>query len=309
MSFGDESGKTDVVSPAIRKTNYWSQPLFTQDQSVVAMRRAWLRRAAALLAAVATGRALPAVINGPALLDNEAGAVRFLPAGGVFCAGAVPLPGHEIVHALLREWTPLDEAWARIDAYLKGIGRPVQALCGMELRIPGQLSLAGFRAFNAPYIEQLRKRDLLVGNYAAVCRTNVAPADHPPAVPMLHAFSYTIPSAGARATFCISGTADLDPRGNPVAPGDISASGMRQRLQHCVATIGERLDQLELSWDAVTHVDLCMATNNPAATHALDVLPPAARRHLRRYDARPPIVGTEVELECRAAARELTVEL
>jgi hypothetical protein len=273
-------------------------------------RRRFLVRAGALAAsAVVTGAASAARINPPALLDNSAGGYRVLPAGQVFCGGVLPNPGHEIVHALFNPWVPLDDAWGLIERHLKSIDRPVQALCGMELRIPQQLTVDGFRAFNAPYIEALRKRDLLLGNYSAVCRTNVAPARDVPSVPSVHAFSYCATSAYAGTTFCVSGTADIDARGKIVAEGDVSPVGMRTRVQHCVDVITERLAMIELDWSAATHVDLCVVQDIPGLMESVVVpgLQGATARGVRVHVARPPIIGSEVELECRGVRQELVL--
>lgn len=277
-----------------------------------ASRRRFIGGSAALaLALAARGAAAQTtpIINAPALLENEAGGYRVLPAGQVFCGGVIPVAGHEIVHALFKPWVPLQAAWAVIERHLQRSGRPIQALCGMELRIPEQLSMQGFRAFNAPYVEELVKRDLFVLNYSAVCRTNVAPVADPPTEAMVHAFSYCAPANHGLKTFCVSGTADIDARGNIVADGDVSPAGMRKRLQHCVDAIGERLAQLDLTWSDATHVDLCVARDIDDLLGALVVpaLQGAAAHGVRVHHARPPIVGTEVELECRGVQREIVV--
>jgi hypothetical protein len=276
-------------------------------------RRIFLQRAAALTAAGALCPSVRAadkpIINPPALLDSEAGGYRVLPAGQVFCGGVIPVDGFEVVHALFTPWVPLKDAWSRIEQYLKSVGRPVQALCGMELRIPAQLTLEGFRAFNQPYVQQLRNWDLVIGNYSAVCRTNVAPALEPPKEPSVHAFSFTAPTQLKSTTFCISGTADIDSRGRIVAEGDVSLAGMRQRLQHCLDTITERLAELGVGWDATTHVDLCCARELGNLMEAVVVpgVQGAAAHGIRLHHARPPILGAEVELECRAVRREITL--
>jgi hypothetical protein len=265
--------------------------------------------ALALAATSALRSALAQRVNPPALLDNEAGAYRVLPAGQVFCGGVLPLPRHEILHALLSPWLPLEDAWPFIERYLKAQGRPVQALCGMELRIPQQLSLEGFRAFNVPYVEQLQRWNLLLGNYSAVCRTNVTPARDVPARPSVHAFSYCAPADVRDTTFCVSGTADIDAGGKIVAEGDVSPVGMRQRLQHCVDVITGRLAEMELGWSAATHIDLCVVQDIPGLMDSVVVpgLKGAAARGVRVHFARPPIIGTEVELECRGVRRELVL--
>jgi hypothetical protein len=248
-------------------------------------------------------------INPPALLENREGGYQILPAGGVFSGGVTPLPGHEVVHVLLHPWTPLKEAWGFIEAYLKGLGRPVQALCGMELRIPEQLTFDDFRAFNRPYVEQLTKWSLVLGPYSAVCRTNVVPAADAPTQAVVHAFSYCVPSEYTGTTFCISGTADIDARGQIVAAGDVSPAGMKLRLQHCVDVLTERLAMLELAWSQATHIDLCVVQDTPGLMAAVVIpgLQGAASRGIRVHFARPPIIGSEVELECRSCRRELTL--
>ena len=278
--------------------------------STSAARRRFLIGSAAFAAStLVLSRGYAARINPPALLDNEAGGYRVLPAGQVFCGGVIPMPGREIVHAMIRPFMPLNDTWGFIEAYLKALGLPIRALCGMELRIPQQLTLDGFRAFNAPYAEQLRKWDLILGNYSAVCRTNVVPALDPPKEPSVHAFSYCAPSSSTGTTFCVSGTADIDVRGKIVAEGDVSPAGMRKRLEHCIEVTTERLAMLELDWSAATHIDLCVVRDIPGLMEAVVVpgLQGAAARGVRVHFARPPIIGAEVELECRGVRRELVL--
>lgn len=248
-------------------------------------------------------------INPPALFENPAGGYRVLPNGTVFSGATMAMEGHEIVHALIKPWMPLKDAWGFIEAHLKSLGRPVKALCGMELRIPKQLTFDGFKAFNQPYVEQLQKWDLLIGRYSAVCRTNVAPAVGAPAEPSVHAFSYCVPSTAQGLTFCVSGAADLDGRGRPVAEGDVSAAGMKRRLLHVVETITGRLAEIALDWSAVTHTDLCVVRDIPGLWESVVApgLDPAVRHGVRVHLARPPIVGAEVELECRGVRHEITV--
>lgn len=281
----------------------------TDQRSLAARRRFLLGSSALAASALSAMRARAARINPPALLDNEAGGYVVLPAGGVFCAGVLPMPDREIVHALVKPFIPLQDAWPFIEAYLKSQGLPVQALCGMELRIPQQLTFEGFRAFNAPYAEQLRKWNLILGNYSAVCRTNVVPALDTPKVPSVHAFSYCAPANGAGTTFCVSGTADIDARGKIVADGDVSPAGMRKRIEHCFEVISERLAMIELDWSAATHIDLCVVRDIPGLMEAVVVpgLQGAAARGVRVHFARPPIIGAEVELECRGVRRELVL--
>lgn len=270
-----------------------------------------LARRRFLEAAAAAGVAAvvpPAVRAQSDFISNTAGGYRFLPAGPVFNSGAVPLTGHEIVHVLFNPWVPLDRAWQVIEATLKDAGRPREALCGMELRIPRQLTFDGFRSFNAPYIEQLRQWNLVFGEYSAVSRTNVAPA-FPPSVPSVHAFSYAAKSQARATTFCVSGTADIDPNGKIIAQGDLSPEGMRQKLQYVIGVITDRLGRLGLSWEDATHTDLCLAHDigDLLETLVMPGLQGAGSRGLRMHLARPPIIDAEIELETRGVRRELVI--
>jgi len=279
--------------------------------SVSRSRRRFLAASAALALspAVLARAADRPIINAPALLDNLAGGYRVLPAGSVFCGGAIALPGHEIVHALCSRWLPLTEAWATIEGHLKGNSLPVQALCGMELRLPEQLSIEAFRAFNRPYMEQLMQWQLLLGRYSAVCRTNVVPVRNAPKEPSVHAFSYCMPSDYQGTTFCVSGSADIDSRGRIIAEGDVTPNCMKLRVQRCLGATTERLAMLELQWADATHIDLCSGQDLPGLMDSVLVpgLGSAAARGIRFHYARPPIIGTEVELECRGCRREIVV--
>ncbi|MGH6640858.1 MAG: 2-amino-5-chloromuconate deaminase CnbZ, partial [Polaromonas sp.] len=99
------------------------------------------------------------------LIENSAGNYKILPSGAAYCAGIVPDPGYEVVRVELRPWLPLEQAYAFIESHLKNTGRPVQAFCGIELRVPEPLSFDKWSSFNVPYLDQLRKWGLLYGDY------------------------------------------------------------------------------------------------------------------------------------------------
>jgi hypothetical protein len=273
-------------------------------------RRTFLQRAMALAAAgpwLTTAHA--ARVNPPALFAVEAGHFRFVPAGQVFCSGVLPDAGFEIIHAILRPRLALAEGYTFVEQYLKKLGLPIQALCGMELRVPAAMTFEAFRNFNAPYVAQLDKWGLIDGNYSAVCRTNVAPALDAPREAALHAFSYVAPASGNASTFLVSGTADIDQRGKVLAAGDTSLSGMRDKLKFVIDIITTRLAEMEHEWADVTVVDLYAVADisDLWASSILPALGTAAQTGVRLHHARPPIVGSEVELEARAVVQELTL--
>jgi len=183
----------------------------------------------------------------------------------------------------------------------------MRALCGMELRLPRQLSMDEFRAFNQPYVQRLIQWGLLVDGRNPVSRTNVAPALEPPESPSLHGFSYTMPTTSAGTTFVMSGITELGPAGRPIAAGDTSAAGMREKVSFVIGAVTNRLRELGLTFRDATQVEFYAAEN--VETVLSQLLLPAieepARRGLRWHFGRPPVAGVEVELEARAAAREI----
>ena len=245
----------------------------------------------------------------PFLIDNKAGAFKIAPGGSVYCAGVVPHEGFEVVRALLRPWVPLDRAYAFIEKYLKGVGRPVQAFCGIELRVPAPLTFDQWSSFNVPYLKQLREWGLIFGDQSGVCRSNIALALKAPDATSVCAFSYTVPTSETIPTFFLSGTADIDASGKIIAAGDTSAEAMQKRARFTIDTVGATLGKLEVSWEDTTQIALFHVADIPNLWDPplLGRIGNAVRRGVLVYHARPPLVGAEVELEARAVRQELIV--
>lgn len=268
-------------------------------------RRAALRWTLATLIATFGG---PASAQSPAaLIDQPVGGLRFAPGGPVFAAGAVAAEGHGLVHAILDPWLPLVEGYAFVETHLRAIGRPMQALCGMELRLPRQLSRDEFDAFNQPYVQRLVEWGLLVEGRNPVSRTNVAPAIDAPEQPMLHGFTYAAPSLGSRGDFVMAGMTETGPGGRIIAAGDASPEGLREKVRFVIEAVSRRLAGLGRSYAEASHVEFYTARS--AETLVTELLIPAidaaGRRGLRWHLGRPPVIGLEVELEVRRVAREL----
>lgn len=266
-------------------------------------RRQLLRAGLACAAATAT----PSVLAQSAgLIEQPEGGFRFLPGSQVFAGGAVAREGYEVVHAVLRPWLPLEQGYALIERHLGVLGRPLRALCGMELRLPRQLSMEEFRTFNQPYVQRLIEWGLLVDGRNPVSRTNVAPAVEPPEVPSLHGFSYTVRSGAPIPTFVMSGITEIGP-GGPVAAGDTSLAGMREKMAFVIRAVTNRLGELGLTFRDASQVEVYLAEASDSVLS--QVLIPAieepARRGVRWHFGRPPITGVEVELEARGVLREI----
>lgn len=245
----------------------------------------------------------------PALIDQPAGGLRFAPGGQVFATGAVAAEGHGLVHAVLDPWLPLDEGYALVEAHLRALGRPMQALCGMELRLPRQLTREEFDAFNQPYVQRLIEWGLFAQGRNPVSRTNVAPAMDPPEQPMLHAFTYSLPGLDGARDFVMAGTTETGPGGRIIAAGDTSAAGLREKVRYLIDAVSRRLDGLGRHYGDASHIDFYSAL--PAEGLVTDLLIPAidaaGRRGLRWHFGRPPVTGLEVELEARRVSREILV--
>ncbi len=242
------------------------------------------------------------------LVSHPDGGFRFLPGSPVFASGAVAEPGFAIVHALLSRWLPLEQGYELVERHLQTLGRPLQALCGMQLRLPRQLSIEEFIAFNAPYIARLERWDVVQDKANPVSRTNVSPAAEAPGEASLHAFTYTIPYSGSARTFTMSGMTERGSGGSIVAQGDDSPDGMQRKLAHVLGAVGDRVAELGFGWRDATHVELYSGVEIPGALAALAARASGALpRGVRWYYGRPPVTGLEVELEARAVLREEVV--
>lgn len=246
------------------------------------------------------------------LAENISGNYSFIRGIGPFSSGVIARPGFEIVHAAFRPFVPLEQGYALVDRHLKGLTRPLAAVCGMHLRIPRALSREGFDEFNRPYIERLRSWGLEVDGANPVARTNVAPEASPIAEPMLAGFFYTVPSAASTATFVVSGVPEIASRQGGVqivARGDTSAEGMRQKAQCVMEIIGARMAEMRVKWDDATAINLY--TVHDAYPLIREVVLPAIGRaaHIgvTWHFSRPPVTGLELEIDVHAVRQEIVL--
>ena len=72
------------------------------------------------------------------VIDFPSGQFRFVRGVAPYSAVVAPLVGFEIERARFANLEPLEAGFARIEAHLKQLGRPLTALCGCELRSPAQ---------------------------------------------------------------------------------------------------------------------------------------------------------------------------
>ncbi len=249
----------------------------------------------------------------PVLVINKQGNFRFLRGIAPYSSGAIADPGFEVVHATLPPPPPFRQGFEIVDRHLKEKGRPLHALCGIELRSPRPFAFGGFNDFNQQYIELLKVRNLLLDGLNPVARTNVAPEVRPPSEVLLYGFSYTAPSAAAQPTFVIAGAGELtgerlDAR-DIVRRGDVSPGGLRAKALHVLGLMDERLAGVGAEWRHVTAVEVYTVHSISELMRDL-LLPhvgPAAIHGIRWHFARPPIEEIEFEMDVRGCLHELVL--
>jgi enamine deaminase RidA (YjgF/YER057c/UK114 family) len=236
-----------------------------------------------------------------ALMTQAEGGYAFLPTSpqAPFSGGAVALPGHEIVRATLHTLLPWRDAFALIERYLQGLGRPRAALCAVELRCSAPYSREAFGAFNTQYRALLDSWGIIVDGLCPAARSNVAPAILPPAEQSLYAFHYTVPKAGAgsASTFFLSGAAERP----DLRVGETSEAALHEKAADVLGNLEGRLAQVPASWDHVTNVTVYTPHVVQAIFEAriLQSVGNAARNGLHWFLSRPPVQGLEIEIDAR----------
>jgi hypothetical protein len=247
------------------------------------------------------------------LVENKRGNYAFLKGIAPYSAGVVAEAGCEVVHVRFERYIPLRAGFDAVEQHLKRAGRPLQAMCGMELRSPKPFTFAGFHQFNAGYIDVLKKWDVLLDGMNPVARTNIAPAVDPPEEPSLYGFSYTVPSKASRKTFVVAGAGELpegslDPH-DVIRRGESNAAAIREKAHFVMGLMEGRLRGLGVEWNDVTVSEIY-------TVH--DIRPFVEEELLRRMEkggahgltwhySRPPIESIEYEMDLRGCVTEFVI--
>lgn len=238
-------------------------------------------------------------------INNPAGGFRFMVGGIPYSQGVCALAGFEIVRATLQRPIAYAQGFELIDGHLQGLGRPVAALCAIELRSPEPWTSEGFAAFNAVYRKQIDARGLPVGEHNPVARTNVAPALDPPTEPLLYAFSYTIPTTSSAGTFVISGAGDRSESGG-IREGESSDDALREKADYVVGAVLKRLAGVEGKVEDITAIGV-YSVFSPLAQVA-SILRPLGTAGIHAFHwcySYPPVKGLDFELDVRSINQEL----
>jgi hypothetical protein len=246
------------------------------------------------------------------LLENPKGNYKFVSGRGVpFSSGAIAEPGFAIVHASFNPLVRLSDGYGAIERHLHAVGRPLNAVCGIELRIPAALTPQEFEQFNRAYLERIAAWDVLIDRLNPIARTNVAPAVPALAEPSLYGFYYTVPASGdSRPAFVLAGSPEMaardDGRREIVAAGDVSSDALRRKTVCVLDNLNKLLSEMELGWSDASVVNLYTVHDlQPLfATEIIPAIGTAAYRGIRWHYSRPPVIGLELEIDSCAAHQE-----
>ena len=250
------------------------------------------------------------------LKRNPAGNYNYLTGIAPYSSGAVADMGYEVRHAQIFGQKPIDEALKTVASFLSNEGRPMQALCAIELRIPEPLSFSGFANFNVQYRNLIEQYDLLLGTDNPIARTNIAPAVGELSHPSMYAFSYTVESEVTVPTFVVAGAGDLRdqselaPEGI-ILPGRTDQAAMRSKAATVMSIMQERLMGLGVSWTDVTDINVYTAQSlaNYLVDSILDPATPAGRYGIRWHYSHPPIQGLAFEMNVRGVQNTIALRL
>jgi hypothetical protein len=219
--------------------------------------------------------------------------------------GVVAVDGMAIDQAVFASPMPLGDGFMAIEDHLKERGRPLDALCGVELRLPAALTLDGFVSFNDRYLAQLDRWGLVAGNAVPLARTNVSPYSAAPLEPAVLAFSFTEPDARSARDLVVSGIAELPigagfPEGI-VRRGETDDASIRAKLDCVVEAVKAHIAALGTEWLPSDEVNL-YSRHASAAVLADAVLAEAGLspvHGLRWHRASPPVKELELEIDVR----------
>ncbi len=249
-------------------------------------------------------------------IDLPDGGYAYVPGVFQYSAGVRALPGFRIERVRFTRLVPLGDGFTRIAALLRAAGRPLTAFCACELRSPAPFTEAGFRAFNQDYTGVLREWGLLENGANPVARSNVCPEIDPPAEPSFHAFCYAVPDAAsggeAAPSWAVAGSGEVPEgqanyRDHIVALGDTSVDGMRAKARFVLGEMERRLGLVGGGWASVTDVQVYTVFDIHPFLADEVVRRGAAAHGVTWHFARPPVVGLDFEVDCRAVGTERVV--
>jgi len=241
------------------------------------------------------------------------GGYRFIPGVFQYSAGVAAEPGYAIERVTFSHPVPLIEGFARAAEMLAARGRPLTALCAVELRSPAPLSDEGFKGFNEGYVKILAQWGIYDAQSAInpVARSNVCPELDPPAEPSVYAFSFTVSAPEAGPSFVIAGSGEAREAGSgatyrqrTVRFGETSPAALREKAAFVMGEMERRLGMLGVDWHATSATQVYCVHDIRPFLGELIVGRGAARQGVTWHLCRPPVAGLEFEMDCRGVGIE-----
>ncbi len=246
----------------------------------------------------------------PETIEREA--YRFIPGPFQYSAGVAALPGFAIHRTRCANPVPLLDGFTRIEAVIAEMGLPLSAFCACELRSPAPFTEEGFTAFNRDYVGTLERWGIFTQDVNPVAHSNVCPELDKPACPSIYAFSLALPAAQPLPSFVIAGGAE-SPEGigpyqeRTVRYGETGPEAMGEKMRYVVAAMEARMAVFGAGWADTTGTHVYTVQDiRPSLPSAL-VAPGATRHGADWHFCRPPIVGLEFEMDCRAVHTERVI--
>lgn len=249
-----------------------------------------------------------------AVYSIESRGYRYVEGVFQYSAAVGALAGFEIERARFRRALPMELAVQAIEAHLKRIARPMNALCACELRSPKPFTEGGFVSFNRDYVQQLERWGLPSEGRNPVARTNICPAVAPPASVSVHAFSYAVPkTSNSGASFIIAGSGEApegrgDYRDHAIRLGDRSPDGLREKARWVLSEMERRMSALSAGWTDTTAASLYTVYDVHPFVEVEIAARGAMASGLEWHYARPPVVDLDYEMDARATAREFVID-
>ena len=233
----------------------------------------------------------------------------FIPGPFQYSAGVAARPGFAIERVRFARPAPLADGFARIEAFLTARGQPLAAFCACELRSPAPFTDAGFIAFNRDYVGTLERWGIVAGDVNPVARSNVCPEIAPPPTPSFHAFCYVLPAADAARSFVVAGSGEAREgagtyREKTIRHGETSPGAIVEKARFVVGQMERRMAAMDAGWSATTATQVYTVHDFHAVMGPDIVARGAAADGVAWHFCRPPVLGLEFEMDCRAVHRE-----
>jgi hypothetical protein len=239
----------------------------------------------------------------------ERNGFRFIPGPFQYSGGVAALPGFAMRRVRFANPIPLADGFQKIEAFLGSEGLPLTAFCACELRSPAPFTDQGFIDFNRVYAGTLQRWGVMDGDVNPVARSNVCPELDKPPTPSFHAFSFVVPAAGGSPSFVIAGSGEAQEGPGPYSQrtiryGETTPDAFAEKTRFVMGQMEHRMAALDIGWPMVTATQV-YTVHDMHPTFAADIVAKGAARHgIDWHFCRPPVIGLEFEMDCRAVFEE-----